>query len=108
MGLLDFFKSKDSTQSHQRLLGEWRLIKGDDLENGDGVSVKFLPKGKLIYIIELKDRKQIINLSFRVDGKYLVTDQPFAHKEEKTKFSFDAKGNLVLQYGGKRSWFVRV
>ena len=45
---------------------------------------------------------------FRVDGNHLVTDQPSHQQEEKTESSFDAEGNLVLEYDGNKSWFTRV
>ncbi len=49
-----------------------------------------------------------MNLLFRVDGDHLVTNQPSQPQEERTKFSFDAEGNLILDYDGNKSWFARL
>jgi len=108
MGFLNFFKHENVTPSDEQFLGEWKLIKGEGLEDSEGVSMKFLSDGKLVYVIHQKDRDQIMNLSFRVEGNHLVTDQASEPSEERTKFSFDAQGNLILDYGGNKSWFARV
>ena len=62
----------------------------------------------LIYVIHQNKSKQIMNLVFSVEGNHLVTNQPFQQQEEKTKFSFDVAGNLVLDYDGNKSWSTRV
>jgi hypothetical protein len=108
MGFFKFFKRGNVTQSDQEFLGEWKLIKGEGLKDSEGVSMKFFSDGKLVYIIHQKDRDQVMNLSFRVEGNQLVTDQTSAPREERTKFSFDAEGNLILDYAGNRSRFARV
>lgn len=78
------------------------------MDIGDGVTMTFTEDGKLVYVIHKKDSKQIMDLVFRVDGNHLVTNQPSHQHEEKTKFSFDAGGNLILEYDGNKSWFTRV
>ena len=90
-------------------MGRWKLFKDEGaMEVSDGVTMTFTEDGKLIYVIHQKDSKQIMNLVFRVDGIHLITNQPSQQQEEKTKFSFDAAGNLVLDYDGNKSWFTRV
>lgn len=78
------------------------------MEVGDGVTMTFTEDGKLVYVIHQKDSKQIMNLVFRVEGNLLVTNQPSYQEEETTKFSFDAEGNLILDYDGNKSWFTRM
>ncbi len=78
------------------------------METGDGVTMTFTEDGKLVYVIHQKDSKQIMNLVFRVEGNHLVTNQPTHPREERTRFLFDAEGNLILDYDGNRSWFSRV
>ena len=108
MRVLNFFKSRNETQSNEQFLGEWKLIKGEGLQDSEDVSMKFLSDGKLVYVIHQKDRDQVMNLSFRVEADQLVTDQASEPREERTKFSFDEEGNLILDYAGNRSCFTRV
>jgi hypothetical protein len=64
--------------------------------------------GKLIYTVNEHEKSEIINLIYKVNGNVLITDQPSKPKKEKTKFSFEANGQLLLQYGNSKSWFKRV
>ena len=109
MGLLSFFKRENNSLPDQRFMGRWKLFKDEGaMEIGDGVTMTFTEDGKLVYVIHEKDSKQIMNLVFRVDGNHLITNQLSQPQEEKTKFSFDAEGNLILDYDGNKSWFTRV
>ena len=93
----------------ERLFGRWSLIKAEGaIETGDGVTMTFTEDGKLVYVIHQKDSKQIMNLVFRVEGNHLVTNQPTHPQEQRTSFSFDAEGHLVLEYDGSKSWFARI
>src|SRR5688500_14057129 len=108
MGLFSFLKRRDDPSPDQRFLGRWKLLKNEvAMEIGDGVTMTFTEDGKLVYVIHQKDSKQIMSLVFRVDGDHLVTNQPSHKQEEKTRFAFDAEGNLVLDYEGNKSWFTR-
>jgi hypothetical protein len=49
-----------------------------------------------------------MRLVYRVDGDELITDQPSAPGEHRTKFSFDDGGRLILEDEGETSRFVRV
>lgn len=40
-------------------------------------------------------------------GRFLVTDQPSNHHEERTRFGFDESSALVLEFGGEQSRFTR-
>ena len=109
MGLLSFLKRGNIPSSDQRFLGRWKLVKNEGpLEIGEGVTMTFTEDGKLVYVLHQKNSKQIMNLVFTVHGNHLITNQPSQRQEEKTKFSFDAAGNLILDYDGKKSWFTRL
>jgi hypothetical protein len=109
MGFLSFLKRENNSAPDERFVGRWKLLKDEGaMEMGEGVTMTFTEDGKLIYVIQQKDSKQIMNLVFRVVGNHLVTNQPSHQQEEKTRFSFDAEGNLILDYDGNRSWFIRV
>jgi hypothetical protein len=61
---------------------------------------------KLVYVIQQKGSKQIMNLVYRVERECLFTDQPSSPKEEITKFSFDTNGHLILEYAESKAWFT--
>jgi hypothetical protein len=108
MGLLGFLKRDNSNTPDEKLVGKWRLVKSEsDMDVGEGVTMTFTNDGKLVYIIHQKRSDQIMNLVFSVRGDHLVTNQPSHPQEETTRFSFDAAGNLILDYDGSRTWFVR-
>jgi hypothetical protein len=108
MGFLDFLKRKTPSDSNEGLVGAWRSVKSEDgVEPGEDITMTFTADGKLVYVIHLQDKDQIMNLVYRVDGSHLVTDQPSHPQEETTSFSIDADGHLVLDYDGNKSWFAR-
>jgi hypothetical protein len=91
-----------------QLVGTWRLLKSDsDMDAGEGVTMTFTSDGKLVYIIHQEGSDQIMNLTFRISGNRLVTDQASQLREEETLFDFDSDRNLILDYGGSKTWFVR-
>jgi uncharacterized protein (TIGR03066 family) len=89
------------------LVGRWRLTRSEE-PLGDDVVLEFHPDGKLTYVIREGAKGQVMNLTYRVDGDTIVTDQPSQPKEESTRFSIDADGTLMLSLGGRRSWFQRI
>jgi len=52
-------------------------------------------------------RWQIMKLTYRVEGDYLVTDQPSSPRAERTRFRLESDGTLRLEFGGQKSWFRR-
>jgi hypothetical protein len=53
-------------------------------------------------------KRQIMLLTYRIDGDVLVTDQPLEPKEERTKFKITSEGKLVLEHEHGPSTYVRV
>jgi len=105
---MPWFRKKQSIIIDGRLLGTWRLVKSDGaIDTGNGVTMTFTRDGKLVYVIHQDRSDQIMNLLFSVDGDCLVTNQPSSPQPESTRFSFDDEGQLVLDYGGTKAWFVR-
>ena len=74
---------------------------------GEPVRLEFKDDGHLNYEIRSSERRQIMLLTYRVDGDTIVTDQPSHPHEERTAFRFDADGNLVLAFGGIETTFQR-
>lgn len=91
------------------LLGAWIVDKTDAqaLANLGDVLLEFDESGGLRYTIHEHDKRQIINLQYRVEGSTVVTDQPSAPRVERTQFSFAEDGVLTLAFGGVPYRFVR-
>ena len=91
-----------SNANRAKLIGKWfgRVA-------GDAVRLDFLEDGRLAYAILNEERTQIVRMTYRVEGAILVTDQPSHPHEERTRFSWDESGALVLEFGGETSRFSR-
>ena len=76
-------------------------------DSAEPAEADFRPDGRLFYSIHAGDRWQIMKLRYQVDGDLLVTDQPSAPREEKTRFALEADGTLTLEFGGQRSSYKR-
>ena len=90
------------------LVGRWRLVHTEGPANFEGVTIDFAADGSLQYSIELADRVQIMNLTYSVSGDEIISNQPSATGEERTRFVLGADGRLELNHGGTRSWYERV
>ena len=89
------------------LVGRWHLVRTEGPANFEHVTMDFRPDGSLQYSIELPDRIQIMNLTYSVVGDVIISNQPSAPSEERTRFALGADGSLELDHGGTRSWFQR-
>ena len=92
----------------EKLIGKWRLVKaenGFDLE--DGVDMIISSDGKMEYGIQSGSKNQIINLTFRLEGNLLISDQLSNPKEEFTQIMFDGD-LLLLNYQGSKVWSEKV
>ena len=81
------------------LLGFWRTDPADEWslrEYGD-VSLRFEKGNKLEYTVHLPNKDQTVQLSYRVDGNWLVTDQPSLPREERAEFFFSSDGRLAIK-----------
>jgi uncharacterized protein (TIGR03066 family) len=73
--------------SEKKLLGKWKLVKSskDELPPGLVAIIQFEKGGKFTTHIELKDKKQDVNGTWKFDGKKLTveyTDGPPKGKKE--------------------------
>ena len=90
------------------LVGRWsRVLSEAEVSSNEEVTMAFTPDGQLVYIINDRDGKHIMNLVYEVAGDTLITDQPSEPKKEYTKFFFESNDILVLEYGGVKTWFRR-
>ena len=109
MGLFDASNRSKNAPLDSRLLGRWLLVRADQgFSTGDRTVSEFSSDGKLIYSITQGGKTGIMNMTYRVDGSVLITDQPSSPSEERTKYSFDDSGLLMLDYNNARTWFQRI
>jgi len=91
-----------SDTNRAKLIGKWY-----GRVSGETVGLEFLEDGRLAYAILTEHRTQIMRMTYRVDGEFVVTDQPSNPREERTRFLWDDSGALVLEFGGEQSRFTR-
>lgn len=91
------------------LVGSWRVDPGHGatLDRFGDVTLHFREDGLLDYVIAGSERDQVIHLRYHVDGSDLVTDQPSAPSEERTRFAFTEDGKLTLEYDGFTAYYLR-
>jgi hypothetical protein len=92
---------------HDALEGKWAIDPADveALAEYGNVEMEFVG-GKLRYEIVLADKRQVILMTYRVDGDEIVTTQPSHPKAERTTFHLDGD-TLTLAFGGRRGRFLR-
>ena len=90
------------------LVGRWRLVHTEGPANFEHVTMAFGADGSLQYSIALPDRVQIMKLTYLISGDVIISNQPSAPGEERTRFKIEADGRLELDHGDSRSWFERV
>jgi hypothetical protein len=91
------------------LIGKWRAESSDrsSRERYGDTTLEFRPDGKLVYTENVGNEKEVSLLTYRVEDRFIVTDQPSAPREDRTAFELTNDGKLVLDYGGFRSCYVR-
>jgi hypothetical protein len=82
------------------LIGTWRQT--DDAS----VLMEFFASGRLEYRTSEAGTVQIVNLTYRVEGNEIVSNQASAPREERTRYHFE-EHVLVLNYQGEETRFAR-
>ena len=90
------------------LVGRWRLVRTEGPANFAHITMEFRPDGTLEYSIELADRVQIMKLTYSVSDNVIISNEPLAPVQERTRFTIVADGRLELDHGETRLWFERV
>lgn len=92
------------------LLGTW-IRDPEDAESVrkfGNVKLHFTADGQLIYTILDEHKDQKIFLTYRVENNVLITDQPSAPREERTKFQITEEGKLEQEDSdGLTSRYIR-
>lgn len=97
MGWLDFLGHGKPAARDQQLVGVW---------SAPGIELDIRADGTMDYIVIESDKRQIMKLTYRVERDEIVSNQPSAPREERTKFWFEDR-NLILMFGGERSSLQR-
>ena len=85
----------------------WKIVRSEGPTESE-VRMTFHPDGRLIYSIYLKEKIQTINLTYRICGDTIISDQPSHPQEELTHFSIETDGTLVLENNGLKSWLRKL
>jgi len=91
------------------VVGRW-ITDPEDVESVKlygRVTLVFSDGGNLRYIIHSKDKDEIINLTYRIVGDTLITQQPSSPRQEESRFTVMMDGRLVLEHSGVRSRYIR-
>jgi hypothetical protein len=99
---MSLFNRLFRSESARQLLGTWRQA------NDHSVIMTFFQDGRLEYRTRENDKLQIMILTYRIDGAEIISDQPSAPHEERTRFAFEEEDTLVLTHGGEETRFKRV
>ncbi len=90
------------------LIGRWAVDPTDvSAEAALGeVILEFDDRGNLIYIIKDDEKDQVILMTYQIDGRRIITDQPSHPSPQATDFEL-AGDRLMLAFEGVPSKFVR-
>ena len=86
--------------SEKDLVGSWKTDqRGASAEPQDGdVMIEFNNDGPAKYSIYYSDKRDVVDLTYKVDGDCVVTEQPPHRTPVRTKFSFESDGSLLLWF----------
>jgi hypothetical protein len=96
MGFVDFFRRQKSPRGGP-IVGLWLA---------QGIELEVRPDGTMDYILVGGGKRQIMKLTYRIEGDEIVSNQPSRPREERTKFWFEGD-ELVLLFSGERNTFRR-
>ena len=94
--------------SEPSLLGTWHLTREDGSHDQAATTdLTFTADGRLVYAVLAGTKWQIMRLTYRCEGTYIITNQPSAPREERTSYWWEPDGTLGVEFGGERTWFRR-
>lgn len=91
--------------TEQHFLGEWRQVEPDP--HPASIFITFERGGRLRYTVETTTVQHIL-LTWRVDGNALITDQPSAPRQERTRYRFTAPSRLVFERRAESYTYERI
>ena len=95
---------------NNNIIGKWELDPKDtkSLQEYGKVNMEFKTNGELIYKIDFEKKEQIIFMTYEINEKTLITNQPTFLQKEETEYSILQDGILVLNFGGIASRYIKV
>ena|SRR2546425_2005656 len=96
-------------RSDARLLGTWITDPEDSvaIRKYGKASVVFRRDGTMTYTVHGESRDDVVLLTYRTEGDYILTDQPTEPHEERSRFFFSRDGKLTIQFGEATSRYIR-
>lgn len=99
-------------ESREWLIGEWATDPDGTWSTKEygRVFMRFSRDGRLRYSIEQSGRQQVMNLTYRVEGNQLITDQPSHPAEERSEFCVMEDGRLGVRNltTSRMSYYVKL
>lgn len=91
------------------IVGTWDSDLNDPTtkNNIGNVSITFTEDGRLIYDLHEGKKLQRMYMTYRISEDTIISDQPSHQQEQKTKYKFVNNDNLILEFEGIKSVFVR-
>jgi hypothetical protein len=104
VSVLRWFKNNTPASDASALAGVWHLLTSAPEEQAE---LEIHPDGRMTYAIREGDAWQVMKLTYRVEGHVIVSNQPSAPREDRTNYSLEPDGSLVLDLRGERSIYRR-
>ena len=92
------------------LTGKWKRDPSDlkSLQEYGETMLEFKPDGTLVFTwLAERHKRQIAFLAHRLDGQWLITNQPSSPREDRVRVEMVSQSALVLDRDGLRSFYVR-
>lgn len=91
-----------------RLLGRWRIDTTDEpsIQMYGQIEMEFDTQGNLAYAIVSESERQVMLMTWRVEGNCIVSNQPSHPREERTPFELTPEGVLTVAFGGVSTRFL--
>lgn len=83
------------------LVGVW-VMPGQEVRTAE-----FHGDGTMTYTIAVGERSLVMEMTWRIDGGMIVSDQPSAPSEVRSAYRLLDADTLVLEYDGETSTFRR-
>lgn len=100
----------DKIDYQSKIIGKWR-VDPEDFEsiNKFGLSsLIFSPNGELLHITHEPDGRNLVSMcTYKIIDEYLIIDQPSSPREEKIEFQLISQDNLMLNWNGNISHYIR-
>jgi hypothetical protein len=93
----------------KNFIGVWKTDQrpaSEEPQDGD-VVIEFGADGLAKYAIYYSDRRDIVDLSFRIEGDHIVMAQTPNQPLLKVKFQFERDGSLLLWFNNMKGRFLK-